>query len=140
MQDIFSLIFFILTMAVFGLSIYANIILFIDNTKLKANLNQSILDNDIIGKKLYESTANKNVEGSEGFLKFVTQSRDWAFEYIESVQSALTDFVETVNPTMEYYDKFGRINETPSMNTIFDAYTKLVKVLPENNEKQGETK
>ena len=140
MQDIFSLIFFILTMLMLGASIYANVILFIDNTKLKANLNQSILDNDIIGNKLYESVANKNVEGSEGFLKFVTQSRDWAFEYIESVQSALTDFVETVGPTMEYYDKFGRINETPSMNTVFEAYIKLIKILPETNEKQGETK
>ena len=32
---------------------------------------------------------SKNVESTEGFLRFVSQSREWAFEYIEDIQQAL---------------------------------------------------
>jgi len=140
MDTIISLISFIIILAVMGYSIYINVKLIFKNREMSINILQLMIDKQVLGENLQEEIAKHNIEKSEGFLKFVSQSRDWAFEYIENVQSALTNFVETVGPTMEYYDKFGRINETPSMNTIFEAYTKLVKILPETNEKQGETK
>ena len=31
----------------------------------------------------------KKIEETDGFLKFVTESREWAFKYIEDVQSAI---------------------------------------------------
>ena len=95
---------------------------------------QLILDNQVIANQLADYMAQKTIEESDGFLRFVTQSRDWAFEYIEDVQEKLNNFVEQVGPTLAYYDKYGRINENESMNKIFDAYTELIKVLPESNE------
>ena len=133
-----SLISFLVVMLLLGLSIYAVIVLFYRNVKHINAIADLIVQNKILTDQLTEKVASKNIEESEGFLRFVSQSRDWAFEYIENVQKQLNDFVENVGPVMAYYDKFGRINESPSMNTIFEAYTKLVKVLPETNEKQGE--
>lgn len=90
--------------------------------------------NDLVSKK--EDVA---IEKTEGFLRFVSDSRDWAFQYIEETQSVITEFVNVVGPAMEYYDKYGRISESETMNKIFDAYQKLITVLPENeNKQQGE--
>ena len=135
-----SLISFLIVMVLLGLSIYSVIVLFYRNVKHINAIADLIIQNKVLTEQLSEKVSAKNIEESEGFLRFVSQSRDWAFEYIENVQKQLNDFVENVGPVMAYYDKFGRINETPSMNTIFEAYTKLVKILPETNEKQGETK
>ena len=70
----------------------------------------------------------------EEFLKFVSDSRDWAFTYIEAVQEGLQKFEEQVGPLMALYDKFGRLVDSvhaPAMDQIFLAYTELAKFLPE---------
>jgi len=77
----------------------------------------------------------------EDFLKFVSDSREWAFEYIEEVQKVITDFKTKVNPHIEYFDKFGDVisNQRPdyeAMKTISVAYKELISVLPgEDNAK-----
>lgn len=43
----------------------------------------------------------------ENYLKFVTESRDSAFKYIDDVQSALSKFFNEVGPQLEYYNKYG---------------------------------
>lgn len=42
-------------------------------------------------KKLSQEVALKN---SEGYDKFVVESREWAFDYIEQVQTSLQELVE----------------------------------------------
>ena len=42
----------------------------------------------------------------ENFIKFLSDSRDWAFTYIEDVQNGLTKFVEEVDPTINYFLDF----------------------------------
>jgi hypothetical protein len=73
----------------------------------------------------------------EDFLKFVSDSREWAFEYIEEVQIALNNFKEKVEPQIEYFDKYGDVlsNQRPdyeSMKKISQAYKELILILPEN--------
>ena len=46
-------------------------------------------------------------KANEDFLKFVSDSRDLAYEYIESVQAGLQKFIDEVEPQIEYYDKYG---------------------------------
>lgn len=43
----------------------------------------------------------------ENYLKFVTESRDSAFKYIDDIQSALSKFFNEVDPQLEYYNKYG---------------------------------
>lgn len=73
----------------------------------------------------------------EDFLKFVSDSRDWAFEYIEEFQTELNNFVKEVGPLVEYFDKYG---DKMSMGPNFDAMTKvsgayknLIKLLPDKD-------
>ena len=135
-NDLISLISFIVVMAMLAFFMYTTTVLFFRNRKYAKVIAQLVIDNDTITNQFADHVAAKNIEESEGFLRFITQSRDWAFEYIEDVQGKLNSFVETVGPVMTYYDKYGRINESPSMNTIYDAYTELIKALPESNENE----
>ena len=125
---------------VIGLTVYA---FFLQKLMKRAGMEllQAISDRQTVVDYLETEMAKSNalqLNEDDGFVKFLSQSRDWAFQYIEDVQASLNTFVETVGPAMAYYDKYGRINESPSMNTIFDAYQKLIEVLPETNNKQGE--
>jgi hypothetical protein len=72
----------------------------------------------------------------EDFLKFVSDSREWAFEYIEEVQLALIDFKSKVASEIEHFDKFGdtlsiQRPDYESMKKISKAYKELIIVLPE---------
>jgi adenylate kinase family enzyme len=112
----------------------------LDVLKLAKNNLELNFENTMMLEKLVEQQDVINeisFKKNDDFVTFLSESRDWAFSYIEDVQTSITKFVEKVGPVLTYYDKFGRINETPSMNTIFDAYTDLIKVLPENTT-QGE--
>lgn len=136
-----EIVFFIIIMLMLGASIYANVKLFIENTKYKSVLTQSILNYEIISSKLSEEISKNSIENSDGFLKFVTQSRDWAFQYIEDVQEKISKFVEVAGKRLEYFDKHGRSVPSPhtdAMEEILKEYRELISVLPEIENKQGE--
>ena len=71
----------------------------------------------------------------ENFIKFLSDSRDWAFEYIEDVQKELENFIKDIDPEIDYFDKYGIVTDTyphyDSMKKISAAYKKLKKLLPE---------
>jgi len=124
----------IMISASIGLVAYYIVTILMKNIEQSAMIQQLKIDNSAYAKKFSELVEEKQrleLVQTDGFVSFVSKSRDWAFTYIEEVQSTLNKFVETVGPTMEYYDKFGRIDENPPMNKIFDAYSELIKVLPE---------
>jgi hypothetical protein len=92
-------------------------------------------------QKLGEEIGNrdtKSLEQTEGFLKFISDSRDWAFGYIEEVQQALQDFALEIEPTIEWSKTYGIVNgdnaHTEALEKISLAYDKLKSVLPEENE------
>ncbi len=75
--------------------------LFLENFKLNqqaesVKTNQELTDNDI---------------HRENFIKFLSDSRDWAFTYIEDVQKGLVKFVEEVDPTINYFDEFNSLQD-----------------------------
>jgi hypothetical protein len=115
----------------------------IDSRKIAKGALETLFENELLIRKIEEQAEvikELSFQKNDGFVTFLSQSRDWAFQYIEEVQTVLDKFVETVKPTMEYYDKFGRINESTAMNIVFDAYTHLIEVLPEteNNKENNE--
>jgi len=75
-------------------------------------------------------------KANEDFLKFVSDSRDWAYQYIEEVQSGLKLFIDEVGPQVEYYDKYGSAVDgmiAPhdfALKKISGAYKELKKLLP----------
>jgi hypothetical protein len=70
----------------------------------------------------------------ENFIKFLSDSRDWAFEYIEEFQAGLNDFVSSVEPEINYFNEHGDIMSMQpnynSMKKIAEEYKKLKGLLP----------
>jgi pantothenate synthetase len=110
------------------------------NRKLSAEIIQIALDKAIISERLEEELNKKDfnsIEQSEGFLKFISQSRDWAFDYIEQVQAALLEFKNKIEPQILYAKTYGTVSgqspHTIIIDRISDAYDDLVKVMPEDS-------
>jgi hypothetical protein len=84
------------------------------------NTNQKESDNDV---------------HKENFIKFLSDSRDWAYEYIEDVQASISLFVSEVEPEIAYFDEYGLVGDAyphyHSMKKISQAYKELKKVLPD---------
>lgn len=75
-------------------------------------------------------------KANEDFLKFVSDSRDWAYEYIEEVQDKLKAFIDDIEPEIAYFDEYGLVGDAyphyHSMKKISGAYKELKKLLPED--------
>lgn len=131
------------------LSISFAIAYFITVKKL-ARLTQECAKLFIDNKALEEFIATNNVEfkndsdiHKENFIKFLSDSRDWAFSYIEEVQSGLNKFVSDIEPEINYFKEYGDITSMQpnyySLKKITDAYDELIKLLPKEefvNEKE----
>lgn len=99
----------------------------------------SEIDKSVIMDKLEELVREnelKSIEGSDGFLKFVSDSREWAFKYIEDVQHAFKKFDEEISPDLEYADTYGILSmDMPSKDAlakISKAYKELKHMLPQD--------
>ena len=86
---------------------------------------------------LKEDKSDQQVH-QENFLKFLSDSRDWAFNYIEEVQSGLNKFIGDVEPEINYFKEYGDIGSMQpnyySLKKITEAYEELKKLLPKEEE------
>jgi hypothetical protein len=138
----------ILDAIAFGILLLVIVILLVNNLRIHfknkrliAEIIQIALDKSVISEKLkqeLESKESESIEKSEGFLKFISQSRDWAFDYIEQVQAALLEFRNKVEPQILYAKTYGTtVGESTHsiiVDKISDAYDDLVKIMPEDND------
>ena len=70
----------------------------------------------------------------EGFINFLNQSRESAFESIETVQSTLGNVVTDLSPIVEFHDKYGAIFDTDTRNqmqVVSNSFRELKKLIPE---------
>lgn len=74
----------------------------------------------------------------ESFIKFLSDSRDWAFDYIEQTQKTISKFIEEVEPHIEYYKEYGTVVEgiiSPHDNALKKIsleLSQLKSLLPED--------
>lgn len=139
-MDIVGLLSFIFVITLLGFFMYQTFRLTILSKQLKDELLQSYLDKDLVLKKL-DQEINKvsPVEQTEGFVRFLSQSREAAFGYIEDVQKALLEFTSKVSPDIEYYQTYGTVIDSPHkaiMDRFIKAYDELLTVLPEENKEK----
>jgi len=97
------------------------------------------IEKSIFATKLSEATLQsetKKIEESEGFLKFISESRDWAFRYIEDTQSAIKRFDESISEGLEYLYKQRNTSSdalsAASISTLYEEYQKLKEILPKD--------
>lgn len=92
-------------------------------------------------QEIFNSTKQEESDNDvhkENFIKFISDSRDWAYLYIEDVQKGLTNFVNEIEPEIAYFDEYGIVGEAyphyHSMKKISKEYKELKKLLPTEEE------
>ena len=84
----------------------------------------SLKDNDDMNNDVHK----------ENFIKFLSDSRDWAYEYIKDVQDGLEKFINEIEPEIAYFDEYGVVGDAyphyHSMKKISSEYKELKKLLP----------
>lgn len=139
MSDLLGLVSFIFFIVFFVTVSFKLIKTRNESIQLKLQIIDLIQKNDLL-KKALDSRDSGQVEKTEGFLNFITQSRDWAFEYIEDVQNGLTKFIKDIEPEIEYFKEYGDVVAMQpnyhSMKKITESYEDLKKLLPENEDKK----
>lgn len=106
----------------------------IKNVELLEKFLESSIEKALIAEKLESELLknSKNVSSDEqGFVNFLSQSRDWAFEYIESVQAKIKDFESEVLPIINSLEKENIEDFKLSTIKMAESSKKLIKLLPE---------
>lgn len=83
-----------------------------------------------IGRLSAEKDANA-LKDDDGFVRFLSQSRDWAYEYIENAQKQISDFYDKVSPAIDDLNKIDNDN----IKLVLEAYKELAKLLPKDPDK-----
>jgi hypothetical protein len=90
-------------------------------------------------KKLEERLSSRDEIANESYVRFLNESRDWAYNYIEDVQAKLKEFADKVEPQLDYFNTYGRAVASPHtimLEKIDSAYVDLKSVLPQENEEK----
>jgi hypothetical protein len=101
------------------------------NIRMAGKLVQAVVDKNTIANQLNQVTSNKkikDIEEKDGFIKFLSDSRDSAFEYIEEVQKTVYLFKDDLEPIVEAYRDSGTASE--SMQKVVRAYDNVISLLP----------
>ena len=116
-------------------------------TLFKINkINKSYTKLIISYKSLQDFVDNNNIEfkneddiHKENFIKFLSDSRDWSFSYIEDVQVKINKMITDLKSDVEYFEKFGILYDGhPSYEMITNfvkSYKELQDLLPKEEYK-----
>ena len=128
------------------LSLYlavANIRLRKSRIIVSAALMQSMADQSLLESELKNSIVEiekREIENTDGFVKFLSESREYAFQYIEDTQKKLVDFQKEVEPMFTWARSYGLVlgenAHTKIVEDIYQEYLKLKTIIPDE---QGET-
>ena len=123
---IIEIIAFSIFIVIFVATLISNLRATYKNRKLRDQILQLGLDRAMLLENMDKISGKNNpIEQTEGFLKFVSDSRDWAFKYIEDVQAAIQDF----NLAIESKDD----------EKIESALNNLKNFLPDNEAESNKT-
>ena len=102
--------------------------------KLQAYINLNIVESEF--SKALQEIENMKLEKSDDFVKFLSDSREWAFTYIEDAQEKISEFDKQIQEVAEWNKTYGSVvGETPHRSKIEEinlAYDKIRSLLPEN--------
>jgi hypothetical protein len=109
--------------------------------KVSKDLSKLFIENKIMQEYIDITKSNNvlkkedEIVHKENFIKFLSDSRDWAYAYIEEVQTGLNVFVDEVDSYISYFDTYSDVLsvERPdyaAMKQISKSYKNLKKLLP----------
>jgi hypothetical protein len=91
------------------------------NTRLSATISQLIIDKQTLGDELDRLSfiSSNSVDIENGFIKFLSETRDTAYEYIQDVQTSMAELKDAI--------------ESGNEEDITVAYKKLIDFLPSSS-------
>lgn len=115
-------------------------LLFLSLYVLQKRANKTLIAKTLETLLLQQLSRNTNKtdkdHADEAFLKFVSDSRDWAYQYIDEAQESLNKFITDIEPEIAYFDEYGIASSAyphyHSMKKISGAYKELKKLLPDD--------
>lgn len=128
------IIFLSLTSVIFAALYFRSLFRLKRTVKISAEL---LFANQALEQKIFV-TGSDDVPDvhKENFIKFLSDSRDWAFSYIEDVQNKLKAFIDLADKQFAYFDKYGVLIEgQPHYDTLkimSEECKKLKDLLPED--------
>jgi biopolymer transport protein ExbB/TolQ len=119
--DIIEIVIIAVLITLIAVLLTSTIVLKIKNTKLISVVAQLFVDKNVMSEELdrLSFVVNNGPSIENDFIKFLSDSRDSAYEYIEKVQAA----IEALYKAMES-DKSSEIDK---------SYKELIKFLPSKN-------
>jgi hypothetical protein len=78
-------------------------------------------------------TKTEKEQFNEDFLKFISDSREYAFKYIEVTQNKVNSFINDVGPVIDYLEAYAPpvLAETQRISLV-DGYKIIKTILPED--------
>jgi len=78
-------------------------------------------------------TKTEKEQFNEDFLKFISDSREYAFKYIELTQDKVNSFINDVGPVIDYLEEYAPpvLAETQRISLV-DGYKIIKTILPED--------
>ena len=122
-DSVIELVSFIAIIVALALSLFYAVKFKIKINSLASTIVQQSVDANYTKSKLAEALLeieSNKLENTEGFIKFISESRDWAFKYIEDVQT-------TIVAVKTDWDNGSQMEE---------SIEKLFTFLPENNKEK----
>jgi hypothetical protein len=111
----------------------------LQNKKLKVEIAQVKIDLEIASKFFVEEfnqQEDNEQQAKEDFIKFLSESRKWSYEYIEHAQETIDRFIKDIEPEIQYFDEYGIVGSAYphyySMKKISSAYKELKTLIPED--------
>lgn len=102
-------------------------VLVVDNFRIRHKYKKSLMamvqleiDKMAVIDTLEKSVKENELTRSDGFIRFLSESRDAAFEYIESAQQDISDFIAKADPV------FSKVADEEAIK----AYKKIKELLP----------
>lgn len=143
---IIELVAFSIFIVLFSILVFYSYMLKRKREKLLSIIVQLEMDKRILSQRLAEALLQllpqAKAERAEGFLRFLSESRDWAFKYIEDVQLAIGQFSSRINPELDYLKTQEFLvgpSHASSFNKISEAYAELLKVMPTDSDKKNQS-
>lgn len=90
-------------------------------------------------RELEVRLANREEIANESYVKFLNESRNSAYEYIEDVQDQLIAFASKVEPQLNYFNTYGTAVQGPHtilVKEFSEAYEELKTVMPQENKEK----
>lgn len=128
----------ILSVSLFSVSA-AYLVMLNSFNKLRIQYQKLFVDMMLLEKLIGEIESSKIQSDEsvhkENFIKFISDSRDWAYSYIEEVQTGLKHFIDETAAEIQYFrdysDTMALAPNYYSMKKISEEYDKLKELLPE---------